>query len=70
MLKLSTPRIPTSYRVYAALEPGAKLVRQSSSQSLMDAIKKLAKVANAVAWEIREFHNGHERLVKIEEVRL
>lgn len=67
---LKKPRIPTSYRVYAAMEPGAKLVRQASAQSLLGAIQKLVKVANTVAWEIREFRNGKEKLIHVEEVAL
>ena len=59
-----------SFRVYAVMEPGAALVRQSSSQSLILALNKVAKMAEALAWEVREFRNGVERLIKVEEVLL
>lgn len=58
--------LKSKFRVYAAMEPGALLVRQCSSPSLAQALNKVAKVANAVAWEIREFKNGTERLVPVE----
>lgn len=61
---------PPKFRVYAAAEPGALLVRQASKNSLTKALTFVAKMAEAVAWEIRCFHNGKETLVSVEEVRL
>ena len=60
----------SAFRVYAQLDDGALMVRQSSSQNLNLALHKVAKLANALAWEIREFRNGVERLIQVDEVTL
>lgn len=61
---------PSKFRVYVAEEPGAKLVRHASKNSLLKALTYLAKVTSAVAWEVREFRNGTERLLQVGEVKL
>lgn len=60
----------SKFRVYIAEEAGAKLVRHASSTSLARAIKTLARFGECLAWEIREFRNGVERLIHVEEHKL
>jgi hypothetical protein len=62
--------VKSTFRVYAQTEPGALLVRQAQAQSLATALNKVARMAEALYWEIREFRNGKERLVHVEEIRL
>lgn len=69
-LKLAKPVRGSKFRVYIAEEPGAKLVRHASKNSLLKALNYLAKVTSAVAWEVREFRNGVERMVHVDEVSL
>lgn len=66
---LSKP-VKSTFRVYAQVEEGGLPVRQSQAQNLAKALNKAAKLAQALYWEVREFRNGVERLVQIEEVNL
>lgn len=65
-LHLKKP-ILSSFRVYAVVEAGALLVRQKQCRSLAQALDVATHLAQAVVWEIREFRNGVERLVRFEE---
>lgn len=56
---------PSLLRVYVAKEPGALLVRHGHpTTSLKKALDVVQRFAPAIAWEVREFKNGAERLIR------